>query len=59
MRITRDVFVGTLTVSRHVRRTYRVAVWRRVRSDGRQPCPPDLWSAAERSLMAELAGRAP
>ncbi len=47
------VFDRWLTISTRVARTYRVAVWRRVRRAARGT---DLWSAADRVAMAE-AGR--
>lgn len=54
MRIERLVFVRNFEVTRHVRRSFRVSVWRRVR--GRAPLggsEAGLWSPTERALMAE------
>lgn len=48
------VFDRWLTISTRVARTYRVAVWRRVRL-GRGGRP--VWSAAERALFRSV-GRA-
>lgn len=44
------VFDRWLTISRHVARTYRVAVWRRIRRASRRA---DLWSEAERAALRE------
>ena len=45
----RPVFERWLTISTRVARTFRVAVWRVVRSRQRAP---GLWSEAERAAMA-------
>lgn len=51
----RPVFDRWLTISTHVTRTFRVAVWRVVRSRQRDP---GLWSDAERAAMAREMRRA-
>jgi hypothetical protein len=61
MRIERLVFVRNFEVTRHVRRSFRVSVWRRVR--GRAPfavgeAPSGLWSAGERAMFAAAVGSA-
>lgn len=49
------VFDRWLIVSTRVARTFRVAVWRRVRLGARTN--ESLWSAAERAVLAREMGR--